>query len=159
MAYRLITALRIEIEPPAGVSSQEIIANLDSDGCNLLKSGVRPRAPKARIVDVRPSDYVLLNGMWRKVVGLVMHSERMLTDEQAAEHEGHGWLVKAPEGYVSPITGGALGESRQFPGLINRRFRRLELVGLAAHHNPRAPLAFDVVALGLRGRGCRQPSI
>jgi hypothetical protein len=108
MAYRLITALRIRLEPPPGVSSQEIIANLDGDGCNLLKSGVRPRAPKARIVDVRPGDYVLLSGMWRKVIGLVMHSEQMLSDEQAAEHEGRGWLVKAPEGYLSPITGGSV---------------------------------------------------
>jgi len=63
MAYRLITALRMQLEPPPGVSSQEIIANLDGDGCNLLKSGVRPRAPKARIVDLRPGDYVLLSGM------------------------------------------------------------------------------------------------
>jgi putative SOS response-associated peptidase YedK len=105
MAYRLITALRIQLEPPPGVSSQEIIANLDGDGCNLLKSGVRPRAPKARIVDLRPGDYVLLNGMWRKVIGLVMHSEQILTDEQAAEHKGRGWLVKAKESYVSPIIG------------------------------------------------------
>ena len=108
MAYRLITALRIQLEPPPGVSSQEIIANLDGDGCNLLKGGVRPRAPKARIVDLRPGDYALLNGMWRKVIGLVMHSEQVLTDEQAAEHEGRGWLVKAPSGYVSPIGGGSI---------------------------------------------------
>jgi hypothetical protein len=108
MAYRLITALRIALEPPPGVCSQEIIANLDGDGCNLLKSGVRPRAPKARIVDLRRGDYALLNGMWRKVVGLEMHSEQMLTDEQAAKHEGRGWLVKAPEGYVSPIGGGSI---------------------------------------------------
>jgi hypothetical protein len=61
MAYRLITALRIQLEPPPGVRSQEIIANLDGDGCNLLKSGVRPRAPKARIVDLR-SGSVLTSG-------------------------------------------------------------------------------------------------
>jgi len=108
MAYRLITALRIQLEPPPGVSSQEIIANLDGDGCNLLKSGARPRAPKARIVDLRPGDYVLLQGQWRKVVGIVMHSERMLTDEQAAEHVGDGWLVEAHERYVSPMTGGSV---------------------------------------------------
>jgi hypothetical protein len=93
MAYRLITALRIQLEPPPGVSSQEIIANLDGDGCNLLKSGVRPRAPKARIVDVRPGDYVLLNGMWRNVIGLVMHSEQMLTEEDAAVFGGDEGFV------------------------------------------------------------------
>jgi len=108
MAYRLITARRIQLEPPPGVSSQEIIANLDGDGCNLLKRGVRSRAPKARIVDLRPGDYVLLNGMWGKVIGLVMHSEQILTDEQAAEHDGRGWLVKAPAGYESPLTGGSV---------------------------------------------------
>ncbi len=108
MAFRLITALRIELEPPPGVHSQGIIANLDHDGSNLLKSGVQPRLPKTRIVDVRVGDDVLLGGQWRKVVGLVMHSEQMLTDEQAAEHEGRGWLVKAPAGYVSPIGGGSI---------------------------------------------------
>jgi hypothetical protein len=59
-------------------------------------------------VDLRPGDDVMLNGMWRQVIGLTMHSELMLTDEQAAEHEGRGWLVKAPEGYVSPIGGGSV---------------------------------------------------
>ncbi len=108
MPHRLITALRIELDAPPGVHRQEIIANLDGDGCNLLKSGVRPRAPKARIVDVRPGDYVLLNGMWRKVIRIVMHSEQILTDEQAAKHEGRGWLVKAPAGYVTPLSGGSV---------------------------------------------------
>jgi len=37
-----------------------------------------------------------------------MHSEQMLTDEEAAEHDGDGWLVKAKEGYVSPLTGGSV---------------------------------------------------
>ncbi|MBA3481035.1 MAG: hypothetical protein H0T51_04375 [Pirellulales bacterium] len=41
MAFRLITALRIELEPPPGVHSQGIIANLDHDGSNLLK--LQPR--------------------------------------------------------------------------------------------------------------------
>lgn len=56
-------------------------------------------------------DDVPLQGQWRTVVGLTMHSEVMLSDEQAAKHEGRGWLVKAPARYVSPLTGGSVRKS------------------------------------------------
>ena len=106
--HRLIHSLLIELQPPPGVHYQAIIARLDRQGCNLLKSGVQPRAPKTRIVDVRVGDDVLLQGQWRRVVGISMHQEWMLTDEEAAKHEGDGWLVKARPGYVSPIGPGSV---------------------------------------------------
>jgi hypothetical protein len=105
--YRLIYSLRVELEPPPGTFYSAIIVNLDRHGCNMLKGGLRPRKPKVRAVDIRAGDDVLVNGQWRRVVGVSMLSERMLTDEEAATHDGAGWLVKAREGYVSPMTGGS----------------------------------------------------
>jgi hypothetical protein len=58
MPFRLITALRLQVEPPPGVHAQGIIAN--REGCNLFKSGVRRRPSKTRIVDVKVGDEVLV---------------------------------------------------------------------------------------------------
>ena len=110
--HRLIYSLCVELQPPPDTFYSAIIVNVDRHGCNLLKSGLRPRRPKFRAVDIRAGDDVLVNGQWRRVVGVSMLSERMLTDEQAETHaadeDDDGWLVKAREGYVSPLTGGSV---------------------------------------------------
>ena len=108
--YRLIYSLRVELEAPPDTYYTAIIVNLDRHGCNQLKSRLRPRRPKVRAVDIRAGDDVFVNGQWRRVVGVSMLSERMLTDEEAAQHDGDGdgWLVKAAEGYVTPMTGGSV---------------------------------------------------
>ncbi len=65
-------------------------------------------------MDVRVGDDVLLDGQWRRVAAVKMQSEYLMGDEEAASHAGRkdgvmgGWLVKAPEGYVSPLSGGSV---------------------------------------------------
>jgi hypothetical protein len=105
--YRLIYRLRITFQRTPAI--YEVCVNLDCNGCNLLKSGAQPRPPKTRIVELRVGDEFLFDGQWRRALAIEVDSEYMMTDEQAAEHRGsHGWLVKAREGYVSPLTGGSL---------------------------------------------------
>ena len=77
---RLIYSLRIRFEHD-GPGTREIIAHLTRDGMNRLKSGARPRPPKTRIVDVREGDEVLVEGQWRKVLGINIFPE---SDEQTS---------------------------------------------------------------------------
>jgi hypothetical protein len=71
------------------------------------------------MVDLRVGDEVLYSGRWQRVLGIDVWCELMLTDEEAAAHAARpeaddvmgGWLVKAPEGYVSPLTGGSVRKS------------------------------------------------
>lgn len=112
MPYRLISALRLNMGRNRHGAIQEIIVNLNSEGGNRLKSGARPRPPKQRIVDLRPGDEILHEGRWKKVYGLEVFRELVLSDEEAERHAAggsdSGWLVKAGKGYVSPITSGGL---------------------------------------------------
>lgn len=97
MPYRLIHSLRIQYQSE-GPGKHEIIAKLTKDGMNQLKSGARPRPPKQRIVDLRAGDEVLVEGQWRKVLGLSAFLEREVSDEEAAEHAAkpgaEGWLTR-----------------------------------------------------------------
>ena len=94
---RIIYSLRIEYAHN-GRGKREIIAHLTPDGTNRLKSGVRPRPPKTRIVDLRVGDQMLVEGHWRKVLAISTFFERVVSDEEAAEHaalpRAEGWLTR-----------------------------------------------------------------
>ena len=63
MPRRLIHSLRTHYDNPDSSSWKwEIIVHLLPDGTNRLKSGVRPRPPKSRIVDLCVDDEVLVEG-------------------------------------------------------------------------------------------------
>lgn len=91
---RLIYSLRIQYAHD-GPGKREIIAHLTKEGMNRLQSGVRPRPPKTRIVDLR--DEMLVEGQWRKVLAISTFFERRISGEDAAEHakqpDAEGWLT------------------------------------------------------------------
>ena len=71
MPYRLIHSLRIHYDnPDSSAWKWEFIVHLLPHGTNRLKSGVRPPPPKTRIVDLRIGGELLVEGAWRKVLGI-----------------------------------------------------------------------------------------
>jgi hypothetical protein len=92
----IIYSLRIQYAHD-GPGKREIIAHLTQYGMNRLKSGVRPRPSKTRIVDLRVGDEMLVEGQWRRVLAISTFFERNVSDEEAARHAADsaadGWLT------------------------------------------------------------------
>jgi hypothetical protein len=83
---RVIYSIECELEPgpgsPPGASSALIIT-LNRDGVATGRNG-RPRPPKTRTIDLRVGDDVMVDGRWRRVLGIKAYRETYATPEQAA---------------------------------------------------------------------------
>src|SRR5262245_28284846 len=94
--HRLIYSLKLNVSPPPGSRpgvSCQLIVPLCRDGNSGNRNG-RPRPPRRRTIDLRVGDDVLVDGIYRKVLGIEAYREHWLTEEQATslQHE-QGYLV------------------------------------------------------------------
>lgn len=97
--HRLILCVYIEFVPePPDNRHSALVVWLDRQGNNVRRSGVRPRPPKQRVIDLREGDQLLQDGRWRTVERIQAYRGFWLTDEQAATHgdDGGGYLYRLP---------------------------------------------------------------
>lgn len=98
MTHRIIYRLRVHLEqlptdPPEG--STFIYLELDRNGCNGGRNG-RPRH-KARAIDLRTGDEVLVTRRWRRIIDIEAQSDNFMSDEDAANRradDNHGYTYK-----------------------------------------------------------------
>jgi hypothetical protein len=97
MAYRIIYRLQVRLEqlptdPPRG--STFIYLELDRNGINGGRS--KPRH-KARAIDLRVGDEIMVNKCWRRIIDIKCQSDNYMSDEAAANRradDDHGYAYK-----------------------------------------------------------------
>lgn len=93
---RIIFTLHFDLAPlpesPAS-SIHGLVVPLRRDGQSVGRNG-RPRPPKTRTIDLRVGDSVVVEGRWRKVLGIRAYRDAYATAEQAGAIAA-GYVVKA----------------------------------------------------------------
>jgi hypothetical protein len=82
--YRVIYAVRLDL---GGVPLNREGQPLKSDTLDGT-----PRPPKRRTIDLRIGDYVSLCGTWRRIAGISADSCGYMTQRQAMQYRGPGFV-------------------------------------------------------------------
>lgn len=89
--HRIIFALYLDLAPLTPGTISGLVVPLNRDGQSVGRNG-RARPPK-RTIDLRVGDSVMVEGRWRRILGIRAYREAHATAEQA-EAIRDGYVVR-----------------------------------------------------------------